>query len=86
MDKLNYDKLMSKNPTKYDEITNHLGQLIEFFEHPTKGDEYPVIAVYRAEKIAVCTDFFDTDDMQDVDSDYIPCYVDGEMLCKFELN
>lgn len=75
---------MSHNPTKYAETTNKLGQLIEFYEHPLRGDESPVIVVYHAEKIAVESDFFECDDMLGGE-DYEPLYKEGEIVLAFEL-
>ena len=45
---LNYEKLMSENPTVYGKMVNSKGQEIVFVEHPTKGDE--------AEEICVCNE------------------------------
>ena len=42
---MNYEKLMSYNPSEYGSMVNSLGQKIIFVEHPIRGDEYPVIAV-----------------------------------------
>lgn len=82
MKKLNYSRLMNENPTKYGEIINQVGQLIEFYEHPTEGDRYPVIAVYHAEKLAIVTDFFDLGDFYE-GSDYNPVYLHGVMECAY---
>jgi hypothetical protein len=68
---LNFDKLMNLKPTMYGTVTNQDGQEVEFYEHPIKGDEYPVIAVFKDKKIAVCTDFYDTEDFFN-GSDYNP--------------
>lgn len=84
MQKLNYKKLIDNNPTLYDSITNQLGQKIDFYEHPFKGDEYPVIAVYHEKEMAVCTDFYDVGDFFE-GSDYNPIYKDGEIKCAFEV-
>mgnify|MGYP003644199367 FL=1 len=73
---LNYNRIKALNPTKYGEVTNQRGQLVEFYEHPTKGDEYPVIAIIEEFKEAVCTDFFDTSDFFE-GSDYNPVYMHG---------
>lgn len=82
--KLNYQKLMALNPTIYSTITNVIGQTMDFVEHPLKGDEYPVIIVYHAEKLAVCSEFYDTDDME-AQGDYEPVYMYGEMNLRFEI-
>lgn len=77
---LNYEKLMSKNPFKLDEMVNSLGQKIEFYEHPTKGDEYPVIAVSNDLKLAANTEFFETDDMTADHQEYEPSFRDGKLF------
>ena len=85
MQKLKYDKLMALNPTKYGTKVNQLGQIVDFYEHPLQGDEYPVIAVIEAEKVAYCTDFYDLEDFYD-DSEYMPVYMHGTMDCAFNFN
>ena len=84
MKKLDYQKLMALNPTLLYSVKNKLGQQIYFFEHPTRGDDYPVIAVYHKEKTAVVTDFCDCDDFF-VGSEYNPCYKDGKWTIEWEL-
>ena len=81
---LSYQRLMALEPTIYSTITNKEGQVMDLVEHPIKGDEYPVIIVYHAEKIAVCSDFYDTEDMEH-NSDYEPVYMYGEMNLRFEI-
>ena len=71
---MNYEKLMSHNPTMYGEMTNSKGQQIVFVEHPTRGDEYPVIAVCHELKRAAATDFFDLDDMMAGHGEYEPWF------------
>jgi len=85
METLNYQRLMTLKPTLYDTIVNQLGQRIDLYEHPTKGDSYPVIAVYDEEKLAVCTDFWDTEDFYE-GSDYNLCYMHGELKSAWELD
>lgn len=74
---------MVLKPTVYSTIVNQEGQTIEFVEHPIMGDEYPIIAVYHKEKVAVCTDFFDVSDFFE-GSDYNPVYMHGELKCAWE--
>jgi hypothetical protein len=71
---LNYKKLMSYNPTSFGTMTNSMGQLIEFIEHPTLGDEYPVIAVCHKLGKAGVTDFYDLDDMMANHGEYEPWF------------
>ena len=77
---INYEKLMSYNPTEYDRMTNSKGQKIIFVEHPTRGDEYPVIAVCHELKLAYVTDFFDLDDMMADHKEYEPSFENGKLL------
>lgn len=77
---MNYQKLMSWNPTVYAEMINSKGQKITFIEHPTRGDEYPVIAVCHELELAAATDFFETDDMMASHGEYEPWFNDrGEL-------
>lgn len=75
---LNYEKLMAHNPTEYDRMVNSEGQEIVFVEHPTRGDEYPVIAVCHELKLASATDFFDLVDMMASHKEYEPSFDDGK--------
>jgi hypothetical protein len=78
---MNYQKLMSLNPTSYGTMTNSKKQEIEFFEHPTRGDEYPVIAVCHDLQLADKTDFWDLDDMTSIHGEYEPWFdKDGELV------
>jgi hypothetical protein len=77
---LNYTKLMNANPTKYGEMVNSIGQKIEFVEHPTKGDEHPVIAVCHELQLAAATDFFELDDMTADHKEYEPSFQDGKLF------
>lgn len=82
---LNYEKLMSYNPTEYGRMTNSKVQEIIFVEHPTRGDEYPVIAVCNELKLACSTDFFELDDMMADHKEYEPSFENGKLLIgKFE--
>lgn len=82
---LNYEKLMALKPTIYDTIVNQLGQKIELVEHPIKGDEFPVIAIYHEEKIAVNTEFWDCGDFYE-NSEYNPVYMHGVLDCAFNFD
>jgi len=86
MKELNYTRLMAHNPTVYDTLTNREGQEMQLVEHPLKGDEYPVIIVYHAEKVAYCSDFWDTDDLMGGE-DYEPVFkeVANCMFLRFEI-
>jgi hypothetical protein len=85
MKKLNYQVLMALSPTKYETKVNQLGQIVDFYEHPLHGDEYPVIAVIETEKAAYCTDFYDCEDFYD-NSEYMPVYMHGTMDCAFNFD
>lgn len=72
--KLNYTKLMSHNPTSFGKMMNDKGQQIEFFEHPTRGDEYPIIAVLHETQQAGNTEFYELDDMTADHGEYQPWF------------
>lgn len=74
---MNYYKLISCNPTKLGEMTNSIGQLIEFYEHPIQGDEHPIIAACKEVEQAANTNFFDLADMLADHLEYEPKFVDG---------
>ena len=76
---MNYKKLMDNNPTEYERITNSLGQEIVFYEHPFKGDEFPVIIVCHALELADYTDFMETGDMMEDHQEYEPSFVEGKL-------
>jgi hypothetical protein len=76
---INYKKLMEANPTEYDRMTNSIGQEIVFYEHPYKGDEFPVIIVCHELELADYTDFMETDDMMEDHKEYEPSFVDGKL-------
>jgi len=71
---MNYEKLMAHEPTKLDSMTNSLGQLIDFYEHPLRGDEFPVIIVCHEKKLADYTDFMECDDMMADHKEYEPTF------------
>lgn len=70
---------MAENPTEYSRMTNSLGQEIVFYEHPFKGDEFPVIIVCHALELADYTDFMEEDDMIATHKEYEPSFVDGKL-------
>ena len=70
---------MSQNPTKYGQMTNSLGQLIEFYEHPTRGEVAPVICACHELQLADYSGFFETDDMTADHGEYEPSFVNGEL-------
>jgi hypothetical protein len=70
---------MSKKPTKYSEMTNRLGQVIEFYEHPIRGDEAEIICVNHNLKLASYSTFYDIEDMIAEHREYEPSFIN----CKF---
>jgi len=77
---MNYEKLMGYNPTSYGNITNSLGQEIEFLEHPLRGDEAEVICVCHELKLAQYSTFFETDDMEAEHKEYEPSFQNGVLF------
>ena len=74
MKNYNYSQLMSQEPFKLNEMMNSKGQLIELYEHPTKGDEVPVICVCHELKMAAESDFFETSDLMEDHREYEPWF------------
>lgn len=70
---------MSHNPTKYGSMTNDKGQIIDFYEHPLKGDESSIIAVNHDLQLADYTGFFELDDMTAEHGEYQPSFVLGQL-------
>lgn len=77
---LNYQKLIDNNPTIYETYTNSLGQIIDFVEHPFKGDEAEVICVCHELKLASYSGFFECDDMTTSHKEYEPSFKGGKLF------
>jgi hypothetical protein len=75
---------MEKNPFKYGEIINKENQLIEFFEHPYYGQDFPVIAVCQDLKLAELTTFYELDDMVAQSGEYTPLFIEGSIRYGYE--
>lgn len=82
---LNYDKVLALKPFILEMIINQAGQTIEILEHPLKGDESTVLAVYHKERLIVETESWDCADFFE-GSDYNPVYMHGEMKCAWEFD
>ena len=85
MEVLNYKKVMALKPTLLDTVINQMGQKVELYECPMRGERLPVIAVIAEFKEMVYTDFFDTSDFY-VGSDYNPVYMHGYIDSAFKFN
>lgn len=68
---------MAHNPTSYGSMINSLGQKIEFYEHPTKGDTSYVICVSHELQRAEDSVFYEVDDMVADHGKYEPSFIDG---------
>ena len=75
--KLNYAKLIALEPTIYGSMKNSIGQLIEFVEHPTRGEDSPVLCICHELQIAAVSDFYELDDMTAEHGEYEPIFIDG---------
>lgn len=62
-------RLIITGATRLKQVQNSLGQMVEFFEHPVKGDRGSVIAQINGRR--AFTDFFDADDFY-TGSEYLP--------------
>lgn len=76
---MNYAKLMNHNPTSFGTHINTIGQTIEFYEHPLRGDEEQVICVCHDLQLAEYSTFYETDDMIQDHKEYEPSFVDGKL-------
>lgn len=70
--KLYYEFLKIQNPYVYDSFINSRNQVVIFIEHPVKGDEFNVIAMFPEKGLAFDTDFFDLEDMLAAHKEYEP--------------
>jgi len=90
--------LKENNATILGDFRNDLGQYMEFYEHPIYGDEADVIVAFPNYDAAFGTGFYDLEDMtatyhsigmfldsKNEDMDYVPRFLNGEMLLKYEL-
>jgi hypothetical protein len=75
-----YPKLMALNPTSCGKMINSLGQEIEFYEHPTKGDEGEILCVSHALRLAAYSGFFETCDMEAEHGEYQPSFLGNKFL------
>jgi len=76
---INYTKLMAHNPTSFGTHINAIGQTIEFYEHPLKGDEAQVICVCHDLQLAEYSTFYETTDMVQDHKEYEPSFIDGQL-------
>jgi hypothetical protein len=77
---LNYQKLMDLKPHSYGTHTNALGQVIEFYEHPTQGQDAQVICVCHELQLAAYSTFYETTDMVQDHKEYEPSFQDGKFF------
>lgn len=71
---INYNKLMSHNPSEYGRMTNSKGQTIVFLEHPTLGDESDIICACHELQKADYSGWYDTEDMTAEHGEYEPWF------------
>ena len=92
-----YTFLLENKATCYGKHRNDLGQVVEFYEHPIHGEDSDVLALFPNYGVAFSTGFFDLEDMtatyhsigmfldsKDEDMDYVPRFLNGELVFKFE--
>ena len=82
---MNYKKLISLNPFHLGTIVNSIGQTIDFYEHPIKGDEAPVICVCHSLELAAKSDFYETTDMRAEHKEYEPYFEEGVLSYGYEV-
>ena len=83
---MNYETLMKTNPTVLAEMTNSLGQKIQFVEHPFFGDEVPIICVNHELKAVASTTFYEIDDLIADHKEYEPKFINNELIIGDNLN
>ena len=83
---MDYEKLMGQHPTSYGTIVNTLGQTIEFYESPSLGDLSAVICVCHELRLAEKSTFFETVDIEQENSDYMPHFLYGGLILKYEMD
>lgn len=76
------DKLMKQKPCELYRMKNRFNQEVVFYEHPTKGDEAPVLAIIG--DTAFNTGFWDCGSFFE-DSDYNPILYNGMVICDFQV-
>lgn len=92
-----FEFLKETNATILGDFRNDLGQYMEFYEHPIYGEDADVLVLFPNYGVAFSTGFFDLEDMtttyhsigmfldsKNEDMDYVPRFLDGKMLLKFE--
>lgn len=84
MKKLKFDKLMSFNPTIYDEYINTQGKKVLFCEHPCLGDESPVIVIFPDDKLAFESGFWDIEDMIAEHKEYEPVLIGNDCFLGYQ--
>ena len=68
-------EFLQSNPTILETYTNKHGQVITFYEHPTKGDSAPIYATIDAHPhILINTSFYDVSDMTQDHEEYTPAF------------
>ena len=75
-------KFFAHHPSKIGGMINTKLQHVEFFEHPTQGDEAPVFGVIDGTLFN--TGFFDLDDMAQ-GLEFEPIRIGNDIKCRFEL-
>ena len=80
----NYTKLIAYNPTVIAEFVNSIGQEIKIVEHPTLGDDYPLIAICDDLKLADGTDFMETEEITEIEGDYEVMFIEGHLRYGFK--
>lgn len=84
-----FQMLIDSKATCLGNFRNDLGQMMEFYEHPTLGDEANVLVMFPEFKVAYNSTFYDLEDMTatyhsigmfmdepDEDMDYVPYLFD----------
>jgi hypothetical protein len=80
-----FKRLVDENASLLSSMTNEMQQRVEFYEHPTYGDMYPVIVSFPDFKLAFVSEFYDLDDMMSESTDeYRPFLINNDLVLGYE--
>lgn len=84
---IDFSKLMAAKPRIIGSYTFH-GQEVTLCEHPTNGEDSPILAYVTSEQVAWSTASHDKEDLTESGSDYQQYFdaVNKKVKCAFELS
>lgn len=84
---IDYSELLATKPTILGRY-HFLGQDVVLCEHPTNGEDSPIIAYVQSQQVAWSTGSFDMEDLTECGSDYQQYFdvINQVVKCSFELD